>query len=116
MYCFPEIIFVTRTQETKRPQQKNAAMEVVDDVCVSEGVCEVMCDELSDQPEHGESMETHVSGNEAAHMANSASGEAQTDGSAAAPGSMETSSEPTKPLYSYRSVYKQVCCKALGYS
>lgn len=91
-------MFVNRTRETKRQQQKDASMEVVDDVCESEGVCEVMCDVLSDQAEHGESMETHVSQEEAAHMAESASAEA--DLSAAAHGT-----EPLKPRYSYRLVF-----------
>ncbi|XP_070833161.1 zinc finger protein 511 [Chaetodon trifascialis] len=90
------------TREIKREQQKDAAMEVVDDVCESEGVCEVMCDELSDQPEHGESMEMHLSENEAARMANSASTEELTGLSAAARGAGNTSTEPPKPRYSYR--------------
>lgn len=90
------------TREIKREQQKDAAMEVVDDVCESEGVCEVMCDELSDQPEHGESMEMHLSENEAAGMANSASTEEHTGLSAAAHGAGNTSTEPPKPRYSYR--------------
>uniref|UniRef100_I3JT71 Zinc finger protein 511 n=1 Tax=Oreochromis niloticus TaxID=8128 RepID=I3JT71_ORENI len=48
-----------RGRETKRKEQKDAAMEMVDDVCESEGVCEVMCNSPSDEPEGGESMETH---------------------------------------------------------
>lgn len=98
----------------KRQQPKDAAMEVVDDVCESEGVCEVMCDELSDQPEHRESMEMHVSKNEAARMANSASTEEHADLSAAVHSSGNTSAEPLKPRYSYRLVFKEVCCKALN--
>ncbi|XP_076599858.1 zinc finger protein 511 [Chaetodon auriga] len=90
------------TREMKREPQKDAAMEVVDDVCESEGVCEVMCDELSDQPEHGESMETHLSENEAARMTNSASTEEHAGLSAAAHGAGNMSTEPPKPRYSYR--------------
>ncbi|XP_044070637.1 zinc finger protein 511 [Siniperca chuatsi] len=89
-------------RETKRPQQNDTAMEVVDDVCESEGVCEVMCDVLSDQPEHGESMETHVCQEEAARTAKSASAEEHADLSAAAHGTGNTSTEPLKPQYSYR--------------
>lgn len=96
------------TRETKKPQQNNTAMEVVDDVCESEGVCEVMCDVLSDPPEHGESMETHMSEEEGAHMAKSASTEEPADLSAAAHGAGRTSSEPPKPRYSYR-VPTSVC-------
>ncbi|XP_042358130.1 zinc finger protein 511 [Plectropomus leopardus] len=81
------------TRQTKRQQQKDAAMEVVDDVCESEGVCEVMCDALSDQHEQGESMETHVSEEEAVRMEKLAS----TAHSAGNP-----STEPQKPRYSYR--------------
>ena len=89
-------------------------MEVVDDVCESEGVCEVMCDVLSDQPERGESMETHVSGDDkAARMAESASAEEHADLSAAAPSAGNTGTEPPKPRYSYRLVFKEVCCKPL---
>lgn len=87
-------------------------MEVADDVCESEGVCEVMCDVLSNQLEHGESMETHVS-QEEARMAKSDSTEEHADLSAAAHGAGNTSTESTKPRYSYRLVFKQVCCKTL---
>lgn len=89
----------------KRQQQKDTAMEVVDDVCESEGVCEVMCDVLPNQPELGESMETHVSEEEAARMAKSASTEEHADLSTAG----NTSTEPLKPRYTYRLVFKQVC-------
>ncbi|KAM4591963.1 zinc finger protein 511 [Odontesthes bonariensis] len=87
-----------RTRDAKRQQQKDAAMEVVGDVCESEGVCEVMCESLSNQPEQDESMETHVSQEEAARTA---------DFSAAATGS-ETNAAPLKPQYSYR-VPSTVC-------
>uniref|UniRef100_H3DGJ4 Zinc finger protein 511 n=1 Tax=Tetraodon nigroviridis TaxID=99883 RepID=H3DGJ4_TETNG len=40
-------------------RQRDASMEV-EDVCVSEGVCEVMCDVPSNEPHHEEPMETHV--------------------------------------------------------
>ncbi|XP_022060973.1 zinc finger protein 511 isoform X2 [Acanthochromis polyacanthus] len=86
-----------KSRETKTQQQKDATMEVVDDVCESEGVCEVMCNMLSDQPEHEESMETHVSEEEAAGMAKPTK-----DLPAAAQGSDSTSSAPAKPQYSYR--------------
>lgn len=90
-----------RARETKRQQQKDTSMEVVDDVCDSEGVCEVMCDVPSDQAEHGGSMETHMSMEEAVHMAVSASTDEHADPPAAQ--SVEnTSTEPPKPRYSYR--------------
>jgi len=69
-------------------------MEVVGDVCESEGVCEVMCNLLSNQPEQDEFMETHVSQEEAACPA---------DFFAAATGS-EPNAAPLKPQYSYRLV------------
>lgn len=83
-------------------------MEVVDDVCEPEGLCDV----LSDQPEHGESMETHESEEDAARRANSAPTEEYTDLSGAAHGNGNTSIEPPKARYSYRLVFKQVSCKA----
>lgn len=101
-----------RARETKKQQQKDASMEAVDDVCESEGLCEVMCDVLSDQPEHGESMETHVSEEEAVRSANSAPTEEYTDLPGAAHGDGNTSIEPPKARYSYRLVFKQVTCKA----
>ncbi|XP_034537238.1 zinc finger protein 511 [Notolabrus celidotus] len=89
--------------EKKRQQQKDTAMEVANSVCESEGVCEVMCDTPSVQPEHGESMETHVFEEEAACAAESASTEEHTDPAAAASRSTEnTTSETLKPQYSYR--------------
>ncbi|XP_026164717.1 zinc finger protein 511 [Mastacembelus armatus] len=90
------------TQEMKRQQQKQAAMEVVNDVCESEGVCEVMCDGLSDQPEQGESMETHASEEEAAPMAKSASTEEHADLCTATHDTACTSTYQLKPQYSYR--------------
>ncbi|XP_028279232.1 zinc finger protein 511 [Parambassis ranga] len=71
--------------EIKKQQQKDAAMEVVDDVCESEGVCVVVCNVMSDQPQQAESMETHVSDEEAAQQ-----------------GSEHSSTAPSKPQYSYR--------------
>ncbi|XP_060895647.1 zinc finger protein 511 [Labrus mixtus] len=95
--------------ETKRPQQKDTSMEVAESVCESEGVCEVMCDVLSDQPEHGESMETRdVSEEEAARAATSAITEDHANLSAAAHSAANTSSQPLKPQYSYR-VPTNVC-------
>lgn len=67
-------------------------MEVVGDVCESEGACEVMCAALSDQDDQEESMEMHASGEEAAHTV---------DFSAAAQG-LETSTATGKPQHSYR--------------
>lgn len=90
-----------RAPDTKRQQQKDTAMEVVEDICESE------------QPEHGESMETHVSEEEAACMANSALPEEHADLSGTAHSNGNTSIEQPKPRYSYRLVCKQDCCKAL---
>ncbi|TDH01179.1 hypothetical protein EPR50_G00177910 [Perca flavescens] len=61
-----------------------------------------MCDVLSHQLEQGESMETHVSEEEAARMAKSASTEEHADLSEAAQCTGSTSTEPLKPRYSYR--------------
>lgn len=84
------------TREMKRQQEKDTSMEVVEDVCESEGVCEVMCNDLSDQPGQGESMEMHVSEEEAAKSVS-------TGGLPAAAQSAEnTSTMPLKPQYSYR--------------
>uniref|UniRef100_UPI0037E9213F zinc finger protein 511 isoform X2 n=1 Tax=Semicossyphus pulcher TaxID=241346 RepID=UPI0037E9213F len=88
--------------DLKRQQQKDTSMEVADNVCESEGVCEVMCDVLSDQPEHGESMETHVSEEEAARTTASVSAEEHTDLSAAAHSTGNTECDQLKPRYSYR--------------
>lgn len=83
-------------------------MEVVDDVCESEGVCEVMCDVVSVQSEQAESMETHVSEEEAAQMAKSASDEdaEHTDYAVGVHSTADTSAESLKPRYSYRLVFK----------
>ncbi|XP_059215604.1 zinc finger protein 511 [Centropristis striata] len=89
-------------RHTKRQQQKDTAMEVADDVCESEGVCEVVCDVLSDQPEPGESMETHVSEEAAART------EETSDISAATHSTGNPTSESLKPRYSYR-VPTNVC-------
>ncbi|KAA8583859.1 zinc finger protein 511 [Etheostoma spectabile] len=95
-------------RQMKRQQQKDTAMELVDDVCESEGVSEVMCDVPSNELEQGESMETHVSEEEAARMAKSASTEEHPDLSEVAYGMGSTSMEPLKPRYSYR-VPTSVC-------
>lgn len=99
----------------KTQQQKDTAMEVADDACESEGVCEVMCDVLSDQPEQGESMETHVPEEEAACLAKPAAAGEHAGLSPAVHGKECTSAEALKPQYSYRLVlkFKQVCWKAL---
>lgn len=97
--CFP----VSRGKEMKKQQHKDTAMVVVDDVCESEGVCEVMYDVLSDQPELGEVMEMHVSEEEVAHKS-SLSGE-NTDLSAAACDSEHMRTESQTTRYSYRLVF-----------
>lgn len=71
-------------REAKRPQTKDAAMEV--EASESEDVGDVLCRVPSDDPEQEESMETHVSGEEAA----------ADQGSETNP--------PLKPQYSYRLV------------
>lgn len=86
----------------RRQQQRNAAMEVVQDVCVSEGVCEVMCDVPSNDPQHEESMETHVVAEEATGDTKSGSLEEDTDFSDAGHGNADTSTAPPKPRFSYR--------------
>ncbi|XP_030603502.1 zinc finger protein 511 isoform X2 [Archocentrus centrarchus] len=88
-----------RGQETKGRQEKDTDMEVVDDVCESEGVCEVMCNSLSNKPEHGESMETHECEDDAIRSAATASTE---DAPAAAQGTEDMSTAPQKLQYSYR--------------
>ncbi|KAK5853952.1 hypothetical protein PBY51_015061 [Eleginops maclovinus] len=95
-------------RQTMKHQQKDTAMEVVDDVCESEGVCDVICDVLSQQPEEGESMEMHGSEEEAACMAKSASTEDHAYPNAAAHSTANSSSDPLKPRYSYR-VPTNVC-------
>ncbi|XP_068597706.1 zinc finger protein 511 [Brachionichthys hirsutus] len=81
-------------REKKRPQQKDAAMEVVDEACESEseGVGEVVSDVLSGQTELEESMEIRGSEEECIRIAESAA--AHSAGSASA--------EPQKAHYSYR--------------
>ncbi|XP_074532285.1 zinc finger protein 511 [Halichoeres trimaculatus] len=86
--------------EKKRQQQRDAAMEVAESVCESEGVC--------DQPELGESMETHTFEEEAAPMAESLSPEEHAELSAASESTESSGSEPAKPRYSYR-VPTNVC-------
>ncbi|XP_056903333.1 zinc finger protein 511 [Takifugu flavidus] len=92
----------------RRQQQRNTAMEVVQDVCVSEGVCEVMCDVPSNDPQHEESMETHVVAEEATGDTKSGSLEEDTDFSDAGHGNADTSTAPPKPRFSYR-VPPNVC-------
>ncbi|KAM4729170.1 zinc finger protein 511 isoform 2-T2 [Anableps anableps] len=86
------------TREARREPRTDTAMEAADDVCRSEGVCEVMCSIQSNQLEQEESMETHVSSEEAAQIEDFPSS-AQ---------SSETNTEALKPKYSYR-VPKTVC-------
>lgn len=75
------------------------SMEVADSVCESEGVCEVLYD---DQPEHGESMETHTFEEDVSPAAESLSSEELTELSTASHSTENTNSEPMKPRYSYR--------------
>lgn len=70
----------------------------VEDVCVSEGVCEVMCDVPSNEPHHEEPMETHVMEEEAAQDESSGSVRGDTDSNAT------VGPEPPKPRFSYRLV------------
>lgn len=75
-------------------------------MCESEGVCEVICDVLSDQTEQEESMEVHVSGEEAAHVAEPVSSGERARLSASGHSNECESTTTVKPRYSYRSVFK----------
>lgn len=93
-----------RAVESKKPQQqRDTGMEVVDDVCESEGLCEVMCDALSNQLEH-ESMETHVSEEDPARLVNSAPSLEDAHPS----GATHSDVNMQKPRFSYRLVLRQV--------
>lgn len=81
-------------------------MEVVDDVCESEGVCEVLCNAPFDEPEQGESMETHECEEDAVRSAATASTE---NAPASAQGTKDTA--PQKLQYSYRSAFTWICVK-----
>ena len=81
-------------------------MEEVGDVCESEGVCEVMCDLLSEQPEPGESMETVVE-EAAAHMTKAATAGEDAGLSAAGHSKECPNTETLKPQYSYRLVLQE---------
>uniref|UniRef100_A0A665UIL4 Zinc finger protein 511 n=1 Tax=Echeneis naucrates TaxID=173247 RepID=A0A665UIL4_ECHNA len=103
IHKYPPDFRFDKTKTGKRnktlPQQKDTAMEAVNDVCESEGMCEVMCDVLTHQTEQRESMEMHVSEEEAVHMAESGTAGEQADISAA----IECASTRTqKPRYTYR--------------
>lgn len=76
-------------------------MEVVDDVCASEGTCEVMCDVPSNEHQHEESMETHVL-EEATRDATCDAVEEDTDFPGAVQSNANTSTEPPNPRFSYR--------------
>lgn len=80
----------------KKQQHKDTAMEVVEDVCQSEGVCEVLWHVVTDQPEQEESMEMHLSEEDVAHMGNPAFAGGHVDVNAVM--------ESQKPRYSYRLV------------
>lgn len=89
-----------RAAGQRRQQRRDSSMEV-EDVCVSEGVCEVMCDVPSNEPHHGDSMETHVS-EEEANQASPASVMGDTDSPAAGHINANMDAEPPKPRFSYR--------------
>lgn len=71
------------------------AVVAADDVCKSEGVCEVLCSVQSNQLEPEEPMETHISSEEAA----------QSRGASASAQTSETNAEALTPKYSYRLVF-----------
>ncbi|XP_029962497.1 zinc finger protein 511 [Salarias fasciatus] len=75
-------------RSTKRHPVKDTHMEAVDDICESEGVCEVMCKVLSDHADQEESMETQVEDDLPAVNQD-------TEQTSTAP-------PPSKPQYSYR--------------
>lgn len=91
-----------RAAGQKRQQQGNTAMEVAEDVCGSEGVCEVMCDVPSNAPQHEESMETHMFEEEATRFSNSGSVEEDADCPGAGRSIADASAPPSKPRFSYR--------------
>lgn len=83
--------------------QRDTSMEV-DDVCVSEGVCEVMRDVPSNGPHHAEPMETHVMEEEEEAAQDEGSGPVRgdTDFPAAVHSNANMGPEPPKPRFSYR--------------
>uniref|UniRef100_A0A8C5H310 Zinc finger protein 511 n=1 Tax=Gouania willdenowi TaxID=441366 RepID=A0A8C5H310_GOUWI len=89
-------------QELKRQQPKDdMAMDVVQDVCDSEGTCDLMCNvSCSDQLEPGESMETQVLKDKGDGLPSSASTED--------PSTDAQHRTALKPQYSYR-VPSTVC-------
>lgn len=86
------------SRESRSEQKNDMAVGAADDVCQSEGVCEVLCSVQSDQLEPEEPMETHASSEEAA----------QNGGSSASAQTSQTNAEALTPKYSYR-VPKTVC-------
>ncbi|XP_035982368.1 zinc finger protein 511 isoform X2 [Fundulus heteroclitus] len=85
--------------DARSEQKADATMEAAGDVCRSEGACRVMCSVEPEQlEEEEESMETHVSSEEAARI----------EDVSASPQTSETNSGALKPKYSYR-VPKTVC-------
>lgn len=74
----------------------------VEDVCGSEGVCEVLCDVPSNEPQHEESMETHVLEEEANQEASSGTVMVDTDFPAAVHINANMDVELPKPRFSYR--------------
>lgn len=85
----------------RRQQQRDTSMEV-EDVCGSEGVCEVMCDVPCNEPQHEESMEAHVLEEEPTQDASSGSVEESTDFPAAVHSNANVGTEPPKLRFSNR--------------
>ncbi|KAF7652540.1 hypothetical protein LDENG_00094960 [Lucifuga dentata] len=86
----------TRTREMKSHQQKATAMEeVMDSVCESEGVCELLLDE-------GKRTEPRVSEEEAAHIVKPSITEPLSDPNTGLHSTPNTSMESLRPLYSHR--------------
>ncbi|KAM3862937.1 zinc finger protein 511 [Diretmus argenteus] len=75
-----------KSQQQQQQQQKDTSMEAMEGVCESEGVCEVMCDTVSDQPAEREPRVSEAAGT----VVDSASVE------------MRSELEQLKPRYSYR--------------
>lgn len=90
-----------RAAGQRRQQQRDTSMEV-EDVCGSEGVCEVMCDVPSNEPQHEESMEAHVLEEEPTQDASSGSVEESTDFPAAVHSNANVGTEPPKLRFSNR--------------
>lgn len=92
-------------QEMKSRQKKDADMDVMDDVCKSEGVCDGTCHLLLDYPEERDTVEPHVSKKETAHAAKFSFTGTHSDPNIGSHGTTNTSTESSKPQYSYRLVW-----------